>query len=124
NEAERAIHMCNSGVLGFRVGPSQIRDLVALLEGIGNDNAKGEYYLTDAIGIIAGDHLQSGVVVCDEEEVLGVNSREQLAAAEAIFQQRARLSAMRDGATLIAPETVWFSFDTRIGRDVTIQPNV
>jgi len=124
NEAERAIRMCNSGVLGFRVGPSQIRDLVALLERIGNDNAKGEYYLTDAIGLIASDHLPSGVVVCDEEEVLGVNSREQLAAAEAIFQQRARLSAMRDGATLIAPETVWFSFDTRIGRDVTIQPNV
>ncbi|HWK33083.1 MAG TPA: DapH/DapD/GlmU-related protein, partial [Hyphomicrobium sp.] len=62
--------------------------------------------------------------VCDEEEVLGVNSREQLAAAEAIFQKRARLAAMRGGATLIAPETVWFSYDTRLGRDVTIEPNV
>ena len=124
NDAERAIRTCNSGVLAFRVGPSQIPDLVALLQRIGNANAKGEYYLTDAIEILAKDRMQSGVVVCDEEEVLGVNSREQLAAAEAIFQKRARLAAMRGGATLTAPETVWFSYDTRIGRDVTIEPNV
>jgi len=124
NDAERAIRTCNSGVLAFHVGPSQIPDLVALLQRIGNANAKGEYYLTDAIEILAGDRMQSGVVVCDEEEVLGVNSREQLAAAEAIFQKRARVAAMRGGATLIAPETVWFSYDTRIGRDVTIEPNV
>jgi len=123
-DAERAIRICNSGVLAFRAGPSQIPDLVALLQRIGNANSKGEYYLTDAIEILAKDRMPSGVVVCDEEEVLGVNSREQLAAAEAIFQKRARLAAMRGGATLIAPETVWFSYDTRIGRDVTIEPNV
>ena len=68
--------------------------------------------------------MRAGVVVCAEEEVLGVNSRDQLAAAEAIFQTRARLSAMRDGVTLIAPETVWLSYDTRLGRDVIIEPNV
>ncbi|MDH4981724.1 bifunctional UDP-N-acetylglucosamine diphosphorylase/glucosamine-1-phosphate N-acetyltransferase GlmU [Hyphomicrobium sp. D-2] len=119
SEAERAIRMCNSGVMGFRVD-----DLAGLLGRIGNSNAKGEFYLTDAIELGRQQGLSSGVVVCEEDEVLGVNSREQLAAAEAIFQRRARTQAMRDGATLIAPETVWLSYDTQIGRDVIIEPNV
>ena len=68
--------------------------------------------------------MRAGVVVCAEEDVLGVNSRDQLAAAEAIFQTRARLSAMREGATLIAPETVWLAYDTKLGRDVIIEPNM
>lgn len=117
--AERAVRLCNSGVLAFRVP-----DLARLLGRIGNANAKGEYYLTDAVEIARGDGHKASVVVCPEDEVLGVNARDQLAVAEAIFQTRRRRQAMAEGATLIAPETVWFSADTRIGRDVTIEPNV
>ncbi|MGL4397511.1 MAG: bifunctional UDP-N-acetylglucosamine diphosphorylase/glucosamine-1-phosphate N-acetyltransferase GlmU [Hyphomicrobium sp.] len=117
--AERAINLCNSGVLAFRVP-----NIAALLGRITNANAKGEYYLTDAIGLATGDGLSAAVVECDEDEVLGVNARDQLAVAEAIWQRRARGHAMRDGVTMIAPDTVWLSFDTRIGRDVVIEPNV
>jgi bifunctional UDP-N-acetylglucosamine pyrophosphorylase/glucosamine-1-phosphate N-acetyltransferase len=116
---ERAVRLCNSGVMIFRVD-----GLEALLQRIGNANAKREYYLTDAVEIARAGGLEARAVACGEEEVLGVNARDQLAAAEAVFQKRARLAAMREGATLIAPETVWLSFDTKIGRDVTIEPNV
>ena len=116
---ERQIRLCNSGVMGFRID-----DLVGVLGRIGNANAKGEYYLTDAIEIASSGGLRAGVVGCEEEEVLGVNSRAQLAAAEGIFQKRARRAVMDGGATLIAPETVWLSYDTKIGRDVVIEPNV
>ena len=116
---ERKIRLCNSGVMGFRID-----DLVGVLGRIGNANAKGEHYLTDAIEIASSAGLRAGVVGCEEEEVLGVNSRAQLAAAEGIFQKRARLAVMDEGATLIAPETVWLSYDTKIGRDVVIEPNV
>jgi bifunctional UDP-N-acetylglucosamine pyrophosphorylase/glucosamine-1-phosphate N-acetyltransferase len=116
---ERQIRLCNSGVMGFRID-----DLVGVLGRIGNTNAKGEYYLTDAIEIASSGGLRAGVVGCEEEEVLGVNSREQLATAEGIFQKRARRLVMDGGATLIAPETVWLSYDTKIGRDVVIEPNV
>ena len=119
SETERATRLCNSGVLAFRCP-----DVVAILDRIGNANAKAEYYLTDAIEIARRDGLRAVAVVCPEEEVLGINSRDQLAAAEAIYQRRARSAAMLGGATLIAPETVWFSHDTVIGRDVTIEPNV
>jgi bifunctional UDP-N-acetylglucosamine pyrophosphorylase/glucosamine-1-phosphate N-acetyltransferase len=119
SEAERRIRLCNSGVMGFRLD-----DLLGVLGRIGNANAKGEFYLTDAIEIARKGAVRAGVVACAEEEVLGVNSRDQLAAAEAIFQTRARLRAMRGGVTLIAPETVWLSWDTRLGRDVVIEPNV
>ncbi len=117
--AQRLIRLCNSGVMGFRVA-----DILDLLTRIGNANAKGEYYLTDAIELGRSANLFAGVVGCEEEEVLGVNSRDQLAAAEAIFQKRARLAVMREGATLIAPDTVWLSYDTKIGRDVLVEPNV
>jgi bifunctional UDP-N-acetylglucosamine pyrophosphorylase/glucosamine-1-phosphate N-acetyltransferase len=117
--AERAVTLCNSGVLAFRC-PS----LIGILDRIGNANSKGEFYLTDAIEIARKDGLEAAVVVCPEEEVLGINSRDQLAVAEAIFQRRARRHAMAEGATLTAPDTVWFSHDTRLGRDVTIEPNV
>lgn len=117
--AERAIRVCNSGVMAFR-SPR----LVEALAAIGNANAKGEYYLTDAVEVLRGLGGRAAVVLCPETEVLGVNSRDQLAAAEAIWQGRRRLEAMRDGATLIAPDTVWFSHDTRVGRDVLIEPNV
>ena len=116
---ERAITLCNSGVMAF--GPG---DTVGVLGRIGNANAKGEYYLTDAVEIARKDGARTAVVVCPETEVLGVNARDQLAVAEKLYQERARSRAMADGATLIAPETVWFSFDTRIGRDVVIEPNV
>jgi len=119
NTAERAIRLCNSGVMAFRLD-----DLLGVLGAIGNANAKGEYYLTDAVEIAGAKGAKSGVVACAEDEVLGVNSRDQLATAEAIYQNRARLAVMREGATLIAPETVWLSWDTRIGRDVVIEPNV
>jgi bifunctional UDP-N-acetylglucosamine pyrophosphorylase/glucosamine-1-phosphate N-acetyltransferase len=102
----------------------RIPDLAGLLSRIGNANAKGEYYLTDAIALAGKDGLITRPVVCSEEEAMGVNSRAQLAGAEAVFQRRARARAMQAGATLTAPDTVWFSFDTKIGRDVTIEPNV
>ncbi|MFN3867994.1 MAG: bifunctional UDP-N-acetylglucosamine diphosphorylase/glucosamine-1-phosphate N-acetyltransferase GlmU [Hyphomicrobiaceae bacterium] len=116
---ERKVGLCNSGVLGFRVA-----DLAGVLSRITNANAKGEYYLTDTVEIIRADGGRAGVVTCAPEAVLGVNSRDQLAEAEAIWQRRRRVEVMRDGATLVAPETVWFSYDTVIGRDVMIEPNV
>ena len=119
SDVERRVGLCNAGAMAFRVA-----DLAGLLSRIGNRNAKSEYYLTDAIAIAAGDGLVTVPVACAPEEALGVNSREQLAAAEAAFQRRARSKAMEAGATLLAPETVWLSFDTTIGRDVTIEPNV
>lgn len=117
--AEREIDLCNSGVLAFRVP-----DLAALLRRIGNANAKGEYYLTDAIELARADGHNAAVVECAEDEVLGVNARDQLAVAEAIWQARRRRELMQDGVTMIAPETVFLSFDTVIGRDVVIEPNV
>jgi bifunctional UDP-N-acetylglucosamine pyrophosphorylase / glucosamine-1-phosphate N-acetyltransferase len=119
SEAERRIRLCNSGVMGFRLD-----DLMGLLGRIRNDNAKREFYLTDAVEIARRGGARAAVVACEESEVLGVNSRDQLAAAEAIFQRSARLAAMREGVTMTAPETVWLSYDTKLGRDVTIEPNV
>jgi bifunctional UDP-N-acetylglucosamine pyrophosphorylase/glucosamine-1-phosphate N-acetyltransferase len=119
SESERRLRFCNSGVIAFRVPK-----LVALLDRITNTNAKGEYYLSDAVAIARGDGLKATAIACSEDEVLGVNARDQLAIAERIFQNRARMRVMEEGATLIAPETVWFSYDTIIGRDVAIEPNV
>lgn len=117
--AERCVRLCNAGVMGFRS-----EHMLSLLDAIGNDNANREFYLTDAVALARARGLATEVIVCREDEVLGVNSRDQLAAAEAIWQDRRRLQVMRDGATLIAPETVWFSHDTVVGRDVVIEPNV
>jgi bifunctional UDP-N-acetylglucosamine pyrophosphorylase/glucosamine-1-phosphate N-acetyltransferase len=119
SEDERRLSFCNSGVMAFRVP-----NLADLLGRITNTNAKGEFYLTDAVAIARSDGLTATAIACPEEEVLGVNAREQLATAEQIFQHRARKRAMQEGATLIAPETVWFSYDTIIGRDVVVEPNV
>lgn len=116
---ELAIDLCNSGVVMADAG-----QLLSLLGEVGNDNAKGEYYLTDIVAIGRAKGLTAAVVECDEAETLGVNSRLDLAAAEAGFQSRARIQAMAEGATLIAPETVFFSHDTKLGRDVIIEPNV
>ncbi|WP_413788567.1 bifunctional UDP-N-acetylglucosamine diphosphorylase/glucosamine-1-phosphate N-acetyltransferase GlmU [Paludibacillus litoralis] len=117
--AELEIDLCNSGVVMMDAGR-----LLSLLGEIGNDNAKGEYYLTDIVAIARDRGLAAAVVECDEGETLGVNSRGDLAEAEAAWQRRARAAAMEAGVTLIAPETVFFSHDTRLGRDVTVEPNV
>jgi bifunctional UDP-N-acetylglucosamine pyrophosphorylase/glucosamine-1-phosphate N-acetyltransferase len=116
---ERKARLCNAGLMGFRSAR-----LLEILDAIGNRNAKAEFYLTDAVEIANAKGLQCRAILCPEQEVLGVNSRDQLAAAEAIWQSRARCAAMLAGVTMIAPETVWLSHDTTIGRDVTIEPNV
>ena len=117
--AERAETLCNSGLMAVRAA-----DLFALLARVGNDNAAGEYYLPDIVMLAAGDGRASAVIETDAAEVTGVNSRGELAALEAVWQQARRAQAMADGATLTAPETVWFAHDTRLGRDVTVGPNV
>ncbi len=119
SDAERTIRLCNSGVMAFRLD-----DVAGVLDAIGNANAKGEFYLTDAVEVARARGHRAAVVVCPEDDVLGINSREQLSQAERIWQQRARARIMADGATLIAPETVWLSHDTKVGRDVVIEPNV
>jgi bifunctional UDP-N-acetylglucosamine pyrophosphorylase/glucosamine-1-phosphate N-acetyltransferase len=116
---EQAITLCNSGVICADAG--LLADLVGE---IGNDNAAGEYYLTDVVGLARGRGLSAGVVTCDEAELLGVNSRHDLAAAEAAFQAAARRAAMATGVTLEAPETTHFSWDTALARDVHVEPNV
>lgn len=117
--AELQIRLCNSGVMAFRLDRP-----LDVLGKIGNANAKGEYYLTDAIEIVRAGGGRAAVVVCEEDEVLGVNARGELAQAEAIWQRRARQRVMAEGVTLVAPETVWLSFDTVLGQDVLIEPNV
>ncbi|MBP7002656.1 bifunctional UDP-N-acetylglucosamine diphosphorylase/glucosamine-1-phosphate N-acetyltransferase GlmU [Amaricoccus sp.] len=119
SEAQRAITLCNSGVIAAD------RDvLFELLAQVEPNNAKGEYYLTDVVGLARARGLAAAAIVCPEAETLGVNSRADLAAAEAAFQARARAEAMANGATLSDPASVWFAFDTVIGRDVEIGPNV
>ena len=119
SDAEKAVTFCNSGVMGFRA-----EVMGALLDQIGNDNAKGEYYLTDAVEVARARGLKTFASVCAEDEVLGVNDRVQLSEAESLFQARARREAQRAGCSLLAPETVYFSHDTQIGRDVIIEPHV
>ena len=116
---ERAITLCNSGVFGFR---GEV--LLQILDKIGNDNAKGEFYLTDAVEIARAEGLWAVAVDCDEQEVLGINTRAELARAEAAMQQRLRQKAMANGATLIAPETVYLSADTETGEDVVLEPHI
>ena len=114
-----AIALCNAGVMAIDGRP-----LPGLLARIGTDNAKGEVYLTDIVAMARGDGLTCAVVEGDEAELIGVNSRADLARAEAVVQQRLRAAAMAGGATLADPETVYFSHDTRLGRDVTVGPHV
>ena len=118
-DQERAVTLCNSGVVSAK--SSVLFDLISA---VGNDNASGEYYLTDIIGIARAKGLTATVVRCGEAETLGVNSRSELIAAEADFQARARALAIEDGVTLLAPETVFFSYDTYLGRDAIIEQNV
>ncbi|HEX8124156.1 MAG TPA: bifunctional UDP-N-acetylglucosamine diphosphorylase/glucosamine-1-phosphate N-acetyltransferase GlmU [Allosphingosinicella sp.] len=119
SEEERAIGLCNSNLFAIRSS-----DLWPLLERVGNDNVQREYYLPDIIGLAAADGRSSSLIEGEAAEAIGPNSRSEFALAEAAWQARRRAEAMAEGATLIAPETVWFAFDTRLGRDVTIEPNV
>ncbi|SLN74191.1 Bifunctional protein GlmU [Falsiruegeria litorea R37] len=117
--AELDITLCNSGVVC-----ADSATLFDLISKVGNDNASGEYYLTDIVDIANADGKRCVAVTCDEAETLGVNSRVDLAAAEAVFQTSRRRQAMEEGATLVAPETVHFAYDTKLGRDVLVEPNV
>ena len=119
SEDERRITLCNSGVVACRADL-----LFDLINDVGNENASGEYYLTDIIGIARARGLSATAVTCDEAETMGVNSRADLAVADAAFQIRARAGLMEDGVTLMAPETVYLARDTVIGRDTVIEPNV
>jgi len=119
SEAERKVGLCNAGLMALSG-----KHALALLEAIGNNNVQKEFYLTDAVEMARKAGLKAVHVIASPEDVMGVNDRVQLAQAEAVFQMRMREQAMRDGATLMAPETVFFSCDTKIGRDVLIEPNV
>jgi bifunctional UDP-N-acetylglucosamine pyrophosphorylase / glucosamine-1-phosphate N-acetyltransferase len=116
---QQAIPLCNSGVMAVDGAR-----LWGWIDRLGNDNAKGEYYLTDVVGLAVADGARCSYVLGDEGELLGINSRVELAAAEAVVQRHLRDRAMAGGATLIAPETVFLAWDTRLGRDVTVWPNV
>ena len=118
-DEERAITLCNSGVIC-----AEAATLFRLCHAVGNANAAGEYYLTDVIALARAEGLSAGLVLCDEAETLGINTRAELARAEALFQTRARAEALENGVTLIAPDTVFFALDTTIGRDAIIGPNV
>lgn len=117
--AERAVRLCNSGLMAL-----DGRRALALLDRITPNNAQHEFYLTDAVEVARADGLPCAAPVTIEAEVMGVNDRVQLAAAEAVVQRRLREAAMRAGTTLQAPDTVFFSHDTRLGRDVTVEPHV
>lgn len=120
SEEQRACRLCNSGLMAVRSA-----DLFDLLSKVGNENAQGEYYLVDIVNVANLEGRTCAVIVTDDpDEVAGINSRSELAGAEARWQVRRREQAMADGASLIAPETVFFAWDTVIGRDVTIEPNV
>ena len=116
---ERKITLCNAGVMAFDGSRA-----LAIIEKIGNANAKGEYYLTDAVGIIRESGLEAVVIETSEDEVRGINTKAQLAEAEAVMQARLRKQALEAGVTLIAPETVYLAADTKFGKDVVIEPFV
>ncbi|MEO3413805.1 bifunctional UDP-N-acetylglucosamine diphosphorylase/glucosamine-1-phosphate N-acetyltransferase GlmU [Roseovarius sp. CAU 1744] len=119
DEATRAITFCNSGVVA-----ASTKHLFDLIDAVGNDNASGEYYLTDIVEIAREKGLGATAIACDESETMGINSRAELALAEAAFQANARARALDDGVTLPAPDSVHFAFDTVIGRDAIIEQNV
>ena len=116
---EREVRLCNSGMMAVRSA-----DLFRWLDQVGNDNAAGEFYLPDIVNIAAGEGRDAVVIEGDPYEAAGVNSRAELAHLELEWQRRRREQALEDGATLIDPESVWFAFDTKLGRDVTVEPHV
>ncbi|MFD1331391.1 bifunctional UDP-N-acetylglucosamine diphosphorylase/glucosamine-1-phosphate N-acetyltransferase GlmU [Methylopila musalis] len=118
-DEERAIRLSNGGLMSLAGARA-----LDLLDRIGDQNAKREFYLTDVVEVAVLSGLAVAVEAAPEAEVQGVNTRAQLATVEAAFQNRLRAAALENGATLIAPETVFFSHDTALGRDVTVEPNV
>jgi bifunctional UDP-N-acetylglucosamine pyrophosphorylase/glucosamine-1-phosphate N-acetyltransferase len=118
-EEERAVPLCNSGMMAVRA-----RDLFRWLDEVGNDNAAGEYYLPDVVNIAAAEGREAVVIEGDPYETAGVNSRAELAHLELEWQRRRREQVLHEGATLIDPESVWFAYDTKLGRDVTVEPHV
>jgi bifunctional UDP-N-acetylglucosamine pyrophosphorylase/glucosamine-1-phosphate N-acetyltransferase len=119
SEGERAIGLCNGGIMAL----SGVHAL-AILERIGNQNRKGEFYLTDAVEIARALKLNAVAIEVEEDEVRGINTKSQLSEAEAVAQQRLRKAALDSGVTLIAPETVFLCADTKFGRDIVIEPYV
>jgi bifunctional UDP-N-acetylglucosamine pyrophosphorylase/glucosamine-1-phosphate N-acetyltransferase len=118
-EEERAVRLCNSGMMAVRAA-----DLFRWLGKVGNDNAAGEYYLPDIVNVAAADGREAVVIEGDPYEASGVNSRAELAHLELEWQRRRREQVLDEGATLIDPESVWFAYDTKLGRDVTVEPHV
>jgi bifunctional UDP-N-acetylglucosamine pyrophosphorylase/glucosamine-1-phosphate N-acetyltransferase len=118
-EEERAVRLCNSGMMAVCAG-----DLFRWLGKVGNDNAAGEYYLPDVVNIAAAEGRDAVVIEADPYETAGVNSRAELAHLELEWQRRRREHVLDEGATLIDPESVWFAYDTKLGRDVTVEPHV
>lgn len=118
-DEELQITLCNGGLVACNAAL-----LFELISEISNDNASGEYYLTDIVGLARARGLSATAVTCDEAETLGVNTRADLASADAAFQIRARAELLENGVTLMAPDTVYLAFDTYIGRDALIEPNV
>jgi bifunctional UDP-N-acetylglucosamine pyrophosphorylase/glucosamine-1-phosphate N-acetyltransferase len=118
-EDERRIRLCNACILAFRA--EVFRDLIDKVE---TNNAQGEYYLTDLVGLANAAGKKVGYGLAPENDVMGVNDRSQLARAEGLFQDVRREDFMKAGVTLKDPKSVWFSYDTQIARDVTIEPNV
>jgi bifunctional UDP-N-acetylglucosamine pyrophosphorylase/glucosamine-1-phosphate N-acetyltransferase len=116
---ERAIDLCNGGLMAL-AGDNALE----ILQRIGDDNSKREFYLTDAVAIARGLGFKAVAIEVEEDEVRGINSKAQLAEAEAVLQKRLRQSALEAGVTMVAPETVFLSADTKFGRDVVIEPNV
>ena len=116
---ERKIPLCNGGLMALSG-----QHALAILDRIGNANTKSEYYLSDAVAIARDMGLKVAAIETTEDDVRGINTKAQLAEAEAVLQQRLRAAAMEAGVTMIAPETVFLSADTKLGKDVTIEPNV
>jgi bifunctional UDP-N-acetylglucosamine pyrophosphorylase/glucosamine-1-phosphate N-acetyltransferase len=118
-EEEREVRLCNSGMMAIRA-----KDLFRWLGEVGNDNAAGEYYLPDVVNIASAEGREAVVIEGDPYETAGVNSRAELAHLELEWQRRRREQVLHEGATLIDPESVWFAYDTKLGRDVTVEPHV
>ncbi|PIE14673.1 MAG: bifunctional N-acetylglucosamine-1-phosphate uridyltransferase/glucosamine-1-phosphate acetyltransferase [Rhodobacterales bacterium] len=119
SDQELALTLCNGGLVA-----ADAKTLFDLLRGLGNDNASGEYYLTDIVQAGRAQGLKAGVVICEESETLGINTRAELARAEQLLQQQKRREALENGVTLLAPDTVFFSYDSQIGRDAVVEQNV
>ena len=119
DQAERAIGLCNAGVVCAR-GP----DLMRWLAAVKNDNAKGEFYLTDVVALARAEGLRVRAVEAPEAELRGINSRAELAAAEAVLQGQLRAAALDAGVTMQAPETVFLAYDTRLAADVVLEPHI